>query len=99
MSRDMTGCGDLPQEQTEPSDHETEAHQSQAGPHPSKERPFCRETNPWVFGRLVVHGSKESSLAWWGKGLACRQNLHNPFRKPLNRGDRARLRDQIGTSI
>ena len=34
VSRDLTGCGNLPQEQTEPGDHEAEAHQSQARPHP-----------------------------------------------------------------
>ena len=54
MSHDLTGCGDLAQEQTEPGDHEAEAHQGQARPHPGKERPFSREPNPWVLGLLFL---------------------------------------------
>jgi hypothetical protein len=58
MSDDLTGCGNFSQEQTEPGNHESKTHQSQARPHPGKERPFSREPNPWVFGlcRLIVHG-------------------------------------------
>ena len=71
VSGNMTGCGNFTEEQTEAGDNETEAHQSQAGSHPSQQRPLRCKANPRVLRlcRLVAHwtaaiSGRRSAVIW-----------------------------------
>ena len=54
MDSHLSHGGNLPQEETEASNDEPKAHQSQPGPHPGKDSAFGRKTDSWVFGRSLV---------------------------------------------